>query len=74
MATGSSATAATTPMQYLFQATPARSNDSASGAPEVQLVRGNGDVRVDVEATPIVATTNMATDATDGVTRWRRVT
>ena len=69
MAAGSSATIAAAQMQYLIQATPERSNDSGIGAPEVQLVCGDGDVRVVVEETPSVATAKMATVTADGVTR-----
>ena len=74
MAAGSSGTMASALIQYLIHATPERSNDSASGAPEVQLVCGVGDVRVVVDVTPSVVTTKMATVTADGVTRWRRVT
>jgi len=69
MAAGSSATIATAQMQYLIHATSERSNDSAIGAPEVQLVCDDGDVRVVVELTPSVATDKTATVTADGVTR-----
>jgi len=74
MAAGSSATIANTLMLYLIHGIPAWSKDSASGAPEVQLARGDGDVRVVVDVTPSEATTKMAIVVADGVTRWRRVT
>jgi len=65
---------ADTQTTYLIHATPDRSNDSASGTPEVQLVPGSGDVRVVVDVTPTLATTKVATVAAVGVTRCRRVT
>lgn len=65
---------ASTLMQYLSCGMAARSKDSASGDPDVQLARGHGDVSVVVDVTPTVDTTKMAIAAADGLTRWRRVT
>ena len=73
-ASGSRVTKASALMKYLIHATPHSSNDSPSGAPDVQLVLGNGDVRVVVDATPTVDTASTATVTADDVTRWRRVT
>ena len=73
-ATGSSAMTAIVLIQYLIHTTPSTSNDSAIGTPEVQLVCGNGEVRVVVAVTPSVLTARTVTVTTDGITTCRRVT